>query len=371
MIIIFTARNNMGETFTITKINVEQIKQEERLFCKSCASPVMIKAGQIKIPHFAHEKTMKCAFASEGESEEHLAAKKQIMAWYCYQSIPVEVESYFPEIKRQADIFVNGKAVIEFQRSSISISEMIQRTMDYLSIGLEVHWILGQVVRKEKGRICLSAFQQAFIQSDKKLGYHFWHYSTEREICTLYYHLTFEKGNRFFASEMKFSMKAPFSEWKKKLARIITRHAYVKRDRELERQKICFYYAKFKKHGQFMQKLFNAGYYLHYLPKEIGVDLEEQFLVITPAVEWQFDLWEKFFKGLEKGDTFSECCFFESFQSVVTQILTIWLSPNESLKLGKSYLSYLIGEGVLSTIPDNRYRVKRKMVFTNTRAAHI
>ncbi|EAV9888770.1 TPA: competence protein CoiA, partial [Listeria monocytogenes] len=114
-----------------------------------------------------------------------------------------------------------------------------------------------------------------------------------------------------------------------------------------------------------------AGYYLHYLPKEIGVDLEEQFLVITPAVEWQFDLWEKFFKGLEKGDTFSECCFFESFQSVVTQILTIWLSPNESLKLGKSYLSYLIGEGVLSTIPDNRYRVKRKMVFTNTRAAHI
>ncbi|EAG5016636.1 TPA: competence protein CoiA, partial [Listeria monocytogenes] len=255
MIIIFTARNNMGETFTITKMNVERIKQEERLFCKSCASPVMIKAGQIKIPHFAHEKTMKCAFASEGESEEHLAAKKQIMAWYCYQSIPVEVESYFPEIKRQADIFVNGKAVIEFQRSSISISEMIQRTMDYLSIGLEVHWILGQVVRKEKGRICLSAFQQAFIQSDKKLGYHFWHYSTEREICTLYYHLTFEKGNRFFASEMKFSMKAPFSEWKKKLARIITRHAYVKRDRELERQKICFYYAKFKKHGQFMQKL--------------------------------------------------------------------------------------------------------------------
>lgn len=89
----------MGETFTITKMNVERIKQEERLFCKSCASPVMIKAGQIKIPHFAHEKTMKCAFASEGESEEHLAAKKQIMAWYCYQSIPVEVESYFPEIK--------------------------------------------------------------------------------------------------------------------------------------------------------------------------------------------------------------------------------------------------------------------------------
>lgn len=67
----------MGETFTITKMNVERIKQEERLFCKSCASPVMIKAGQIKIPHFAHEKTMKCAFASEGESEEHLAAKNK------------------------------------------------------------------------------------------------------------------------------------------------------------------------------------------------------------------------------------------------------------------------------------------------------
>lgn len=79
----------------------------------------------------------------------------------------------------------------------------------------------------------------------------------------------------------------------------------------------------------------------------------------------------KVFKGLEKGDTFSVESFLESFKSVVSQILTIWLSPNESLKLGKSYLSYLIGEGVLSTIPDNRYRVKRKMAFTNTRAAHI
>ncbi|MCB2711178.1 competence protein CoiA, partial [Listeria monocytogenes] len=38
MIIIFTARNNIGETFTITKMNVERSKQEERLFCKSCAS---------------------------------------------------------------------------------------------------------------------------------------------------------------------------------------------------------------------------------------------------------------------------------------------------------------------------------------------
>ncbi|MDT0018120.1 competence protein CoiA [Listeria swaminathanii] len=371
MIIIFTARNSIGETFTITKMNVERMKQEERLFCKSCASPVMIKAGQIKIPHFAHEKTMKCAFASEGESEEHLAAKRQMMAWFCYQGLPVELESYFPEINRQADIFVNGKTVIEFQRSSVPISEMIQRTMDYLSLGLEVHWILGQTLKKDKGRICLSAFQQAFIQFDQKLGYHFWHYSVEHENCTLYYHLTFEKGNRFFASEMPFSMKVSFSEWKKKIARIITRHAYVKRDREFERQKICFYYAKFKKHGQFMQKLYNAGYYLHYLPKEIGVDLEEQFLVMTPAIEWQFDLWDNFFKGLEKGDTFSGECFLESFQSVVTQIQTIWLSPNENLKLGKAYISYLISKGVLAEIPENRYRVKRKMTFTNNRVGQI
>ncbi|MBC1547628.1 competence protein CoiA [Listeria sp. FSL L7-1435] len=367
MIIIFTARNSTGETFTITKMNVERIKQEERLFCKSCASPVMIKAGQIKIPHFAHEKTMKCAFASEGESEAHLAAKRQIMAWLCYQGIPVEVESYFPEINRQADILVGGKTVIEFQRSSVPISEMVQRTMDYLSIGLEVHWVLGQMLKKEKGRICLSAFQQAFVQSDSKLGYHFWHYSAEHEICTLYYHLTFEKGNRFFASEMPFSMKIPFKDWERKMARIISRQAYVKRDRALERQKICFYYAKFKKHGQFMQKLYNAGYYLHYLPKEIGVDLEEQFLVVTPAVEWQFDLWEKFFKGLEKGDTFSEHCFLESFQSVVTPILTIGLSPQEHWKLGKAYISYLISKGVLSVMPENRYRVRRIMTFSNTR----
>ncbi|MBC1689118.1 competence protein CoiA [Listeria welshimeri] len=371
MMNIFTARNDSGETFTITKMNVERIKQEEKLYCKSCASPVMIKAGVIKVPHFAHEKASKCAFASEGESEEHLLAKRQIMEWFCYQGIPVEVEHYFPEINRQADVFMNNKRVIEFQRSSVPINEMIQRTMDYLSIGLEVHWILGQKIKKEKGRICLSAFQQAFIDSDYKLGYHFWHYSVESKLCTLYYHLTFEKGNCFFASEMKLSMKLPLNEWKQKLSRIIHRSAYIKRDRELERQKICFYYAKFKKHSTFMKKLYNAGYYLHYLPKEIGLDFEEQFLVKTPAIEWQFDLWEHFFKRLEKGDTFSEHSFLEEFQLVVNQIPTIWLSPNEHLKLGKSYLAYLIREGVLSTIPENRYRMKRIMTFTTTRMKQL
>ncbi|EAF5658903.1 competence protein CoiA family protein [Listeria innocua] len=371
MIFIFTAKNSNGDIFTITKMNVERIKQEERLFCKSCDSPVMIKAGEIKIPHFAHEKATKCAFASEGESEEHLLAKRQIMAWFGFQGIPVELEHYFPAISRQADIYVGDATVIEFQRSSVPISELIQRTMDYLSIGLEVHWILGQTIKKEKGRISLTTFQQAFIQFEQKLGYHFWHYSASDKITTLYYHLTFEKGNRFFASEMKFSSKAPMNEWKQKIARIITRHAYVKRDRELERQKICFYYAKFKKHGQFMQKLYSAGYYLHYLPKEIGVDFEEQFLVMTPAVEWQFDLWETFFIMLEKGDTFSEECFLEKFQSVVTQIMTIWLSPNEYLKLGKSYIAYLISVGVLSVVPEKRYRVKRVMTFSGNRVSRV
>lgn len=39
---------------------------------------------------------------------------------------------------------------------------------------------------------------------------------------------------------MKFSMKSPLREWNKKLARIISRHAYIKRDREIERQKFVF-----------------------------------------------------------------------------------------------------------------------------------
>lgn len=361
MIIIFTARNNQGETFTITKMNVERIRQEDKLFCKACLSPVIIKAGEIKIPHFAHEKSTKCAFASEGESQQHLLAKSQIMSWFCYQGISVDIESYFPTIARQADIFVYHKSVIEFQCSSVPINELVRRTMDYLSLELDVYWILGQPIRKDRGRIYLTAFQLAFIQSDSKLGYYFWHYSPEKEIFTLYYHLTFEKGRAFFASEMHFSLKENLNDWKRKIARIISRIAYVKRDRVLERQKICFYYAKFKKHGQFMKKLFNAGYYLHYLPNEIGIDLAWQFLVITPAIEWQFDLWDSFFNRLEKGDTFSEAYFFEKFRLVVTQVSTIWLSPDEYLKLGSAYIDYLVETGVIAVIPENRYRMKREM----------
>ena len=62
--------------------------------------------------------------------------------WHCeWQSHFKHTEIKYPTIRRRADI-VEGKYVVEIQRSSITLKEVEQRNTDYTSIGKEVIWIV-------------------------------------------------------------------------------------------------------------------------------------------------------------------------------------------------------------------------------------
>ncbi|WP_436969895.1 hypothetical protein [Listeria fleischmannii] len=81
-----------------------------------------------------------------------------------------------------------------------------------------------------------------------------------------------------------------------KITGIRFKSLFVKRNRKLEREHLSYFYAKYKAKSAFLNQLYQAGYAIINLPPEIGVQLPSQFLVHTPAVEWQFKLWENFFE---------------------------------------------------------------------------
>ncbi|EMG28125.1 CoiA-like family protein [Listeria fleischmannii 1991] len=361
---MFTAQDENGQSITVTETNRHLLKNASKFYmCHCCQEEVILKNGEIKIPHFAHKKGGKCQAASEGETSRHLNAKKLLLGWLKYQNFQVELEHYFPVIKRQADLFVENNIVIEYQCSTIPISQMIERTENYLSLGLKPYWILGQKVVMKQGKYVFSTFQLAFLLKDKQLGYFLLSFHPEEKCFELFYHIQHYAGKYFFASSMKLSTNYSLEAMQEKITGVRFKSLFVKRNRKLEREHLSYFYAKYKTKSVFLQQLYQAGYAIINLPPEIGVQLPSQFLVHTPAVEWQFKLWENFLKLLETGDTFSKEHIAQYFQKYVMSIKMIFLPLNECHLLLTEYLLFLEKEGVLVEYILDRYKIKRQMMY--------
>lgn len=144
MILILTALCE-GKLFTLQEHHARdqllQLRTERRFFCPSCQSPITLKIGTIKIPHFAHHKGSSCK-APEPESALHLLGKSRLASFFQQRHTPFRVEQYLPEIKQRPDLLL-PRAAIEFQCSNIAPEKVALRSSGYEQLGLEPIWIRG------------------------------------------------------------------------------------------------------------------------------------------------------------------------------------------------------------------------------------
>ncbi len=124
--------------------------QSGKLFCEECGSPVFLRAGEIKVPHFAHhsDQARDCYYEHIKESEEHRLGKF-ILYQYIKELYPdsnVQVNFRF-ENKRWADILVKFSderlIVIEYQRKDVKALEWKERHEHYIRLGIPDIWILS------------------------------------------------------------------------------------------------------------------------------------------------------------------------------------------------------------------------------------
>lgn len=140
---MLSALNEKGELISLVKTtDTEQLKQN--YFCPVCREPVLVKAGSTRRWHFAHHHNTNCG-ATESESEYHLQGKELLYEWLQEQNLAVELETYFPEIKQRADLYIQSpvNTPIEFQCSTIRDSLFSSRTVNYMQIRKKPLWILG------------------------------------------------------------------------------------------------------------------------------------------------------------------------------------------------------------------------------------
>lgn len=104
--------------------------------CPECNERLMLKAGRVKVPHFAHFSESGCRYG-EGESVLHRQMKTEVGD--LFERFNPQFEVRFG-VDRRADIVI-ARTVIECQVSPITIEEWNNRTWSYNDQGYSVLWI--------------------------------------------------------------------------------------------------------------------------------------------------------------------------------------------------------------------------------------
>lgn len=134
-------------------INLKKAGELNRIICEDCKSPIFLRAGNSKIPHFAHKKRkgIECHYYEfcKGETIEHRTAKSILYNHFkrVFPNSSIQLEYYHTQIKRRSDLMIffedNKKLAIEFQRLSTRLSEWDSRHDDYLSLNISDIWFLS------------------------------------------------------------------------------------------------------------------------------------------------------------------------------------------------------------------------------------
>ncbi len=166
MIPILVARTSNGQLFTICNsmepAHLRVLREKQSFSCPQCFGQLILKAGSVRTPHFAHRHFSSCSIYSEPESPRHLAGKSRLYGFFQERGIPVRLEVFIPSIAQRADIQVQDSDILEYQCSPITKEEIARRTNQYEAAGFHPVWLFGTPAPQEEGirLVRLKAFEQ-------------------------------------------------------------------------------------------------------------------------------------------------------------------------------------------------------------------
>ena len=148
---MLTALNEKGQIMSLARSvhlsDLQVWRQTHSFYCPICQESLIMKAGEIRIPHFAHKKNSDCTSGfSEPESHQHLEGKRHLNEFFIRQGLEPSLEHYLPAIRQRPDLLVNfmGRTyAVEYQCSPLSRNSLLDRTQGYIKEGIIPLWILG------------------------------------------------------------------------------------------------------------------------------------------------------------------------------------------------------------------------------------
>lgn len=363
--VMLQAKLNNGKLVTLmnlTRKEIQHLKQKAvKFYCPTCQEAVLIKAGNQKIPHFAHYTMNQCPASESGEGIYHEQGKFLLYQWLKKQGLEVTLEKYIPEIQQRPDILlkINEKQIaIEYQCAKVSVEEINSRTTGYQSIGITPIWILGANLldRQGKNSFKINSFTQQFI------------HRFSQELPSVLYYFCPETLQFIFIQDLFFTAKTKAIG---KLNVTDIRNLHFKELFTLshfmkteiyslwERQKHHFRLKPRKNlYGMelaWQQWLYLKQVYVERLPSIIYLPVSTQYRMKSPPWDWQSRICLNLLQPLEVGS-------IVSFHTIQYQ-LRKQMKPVSSFPLIqyhddpiKEYLQILKSLHILSILPNHTYK---------------
>lgn len=144
---MLTAVNKEGTVFNLAEKEHQDVLKlrNMRFYCPACKESLVLKAGTVRIPHFAHRYKSQCV-TTEPESTQHLQGKKDLFRFCSDNGFKSFLEQYLPRIQQRPDVLAikNRRGfALEYQCTPIPIRDIQQRSNRYFMIGITPVWIVG------------------------------------------------------------------------------------------------------------------------------------------------------------------------------------------------------------------------------------
>ncbi len=155
---LVATRTDTGERVTIGDLPVDALRtlsDSHLLICPHCDSPLILKAGAVRVHHFAHVSLTQCAAVDhEPESDSHRQGKLRLYQRFRQGATAAALEYHLSHTDQRADVFIqmpdSRRYALEFQQANNSVARWTERHQLYRSIGVNDIWFLGQVRYQER-----------------------------------------------------------------------------------------------------------------------------------------------------------------------------------------------------------------------------
>ncbi|MGJ7910347.1 competence protein CoiA [Neobacillus sp. LXY-1] len=307
---MLTAKTKTGEPITLggdhQKEELLELRRLEQFYCPICGEPVVLKLGDQRIFHFAHQNKHCCSECHEGETIYHMKGKLQLFQWIKSQGIPCVLEYYDKDLKQRPDVMFtyNGhRYALEFQCSMISEELFIKRTTYYLQNGYSPLWIvsLPNIKKKKKNQLSLTNFAYLFLQLTSNYIYQIPVYCPETKVFHLLQSLKPYSIKNTFTQQVQFPLNTIKIEnllSPKQSRSQVSMTGWVN---ELEQYNRNWALRSDTIRNPFLCELYRHNLNLFLLPPELGLPVPHSFFIQTPPVIWQSYLFLDFIKNKEPG----------------------------------------------------------------------
>lgn len=308
------AKSEKGVLITLADLpedKIENIRRHTQFFCPTCNQLVIIKAGRVIIPHFAHSSKGDCPMTKGGEGSYHEKGKLLLYQWLKSQGLDIQLEKYIKKIKQQPDMLLtikNKKIAIEYQCARIPIDQIILRNEGYKRAGINPIWILGatRFKRYNNNGLKIDQYTLQFI-----------HQFSEKHPLTLFYFcpetLNFTTFTGIYVSQKSYALgKFKFQKLNEIIFTDLFKQEHFSKEKlyqlwKQEKRKFRLQYRGnyLGRERKWQQFLYLRQTHLEYLPSVIYLPILNQFKMKTPAWDWQSRLYLEVIEPLKTGTKFT------------------------------------------------------------------